>query len=128
MNRKGNPNWKKGQTVPGATPFKPGQSGNPQGYSRKKRMQDLIEAELDELAANGEHNKAKAIIKAIVDKAVDGNLQAAEMVLERTDGPVTNVIDLKATVSSYDLSKLDTKTLKSLEQILGQIAEPTESE
>ena len=74
---------------PVATRFKPGQSGNPSG--RPKRVRSLRAELLDELGEvmhvreDGsdvvELTKGRAIVKSLVQAAVDGNLRAATALL-----------------------------------------------
>ncbi len=74
---------------PVATRFKPGQSGNPSG--RPKRVPSLRAELLDELGEvmhvreGGsdvvELTKGRAIVKSLVQAAVDGNLRAATALL-----------------------------------------------
>ena len=74
---------------PLATRFKPGQSGNPSG--RPKRVRSLRAELLDELGEvmrvheGGsdavELTKGRAIVKSLVQAAVDGNLRAATTLL-----------------------------------------------
>jgi hypothetical protein len=73
---------------PVATQFKPGQSGNPSG--RPKRVKNLQAELLDELGeltriregvSELEISKARAIAKALVRAAVDGNMRAVTVLV-----------------------------------------------
>jgi hypothetical protein len=65
--------------------FKPGQSGNPAG--RPKRAPSFREELLEELreataAGNGDLiTKQRALIRTLVDSAIDGNLRAASVLV-----------------------------------------------
>ena len=74
MNRKG--------TAKNLNPFKPGESGNPNG--RPKKLPGLDELLVECLGEDG--NEAKAILKAIIKKAKQGDVRAAEMILDRYYG------------------------------------------
>lgn len=68
----------------GLKPFKPGQSGNPNG--RPKKLPEIDKLLADVLGEDGENNEAKAILKALVVKAKRGDTRAAEILLDRAYG------------------------------------------
>lgn len=63
-------------------PWKPGESGNPGGRPRKR----LIDRELEEMLSSEDSSLAKAIAKALVNRARRGDLKAIQLVAERTEG------------------------------------------
>jgi hypothetical protein len=71
------------------TPFKPGQSGNPQGRPPGSKnlstiLKELLEEEVD---IDGEKLPFKtAIIKKLIFKAHRGNLRAIQEIFDRTEG------------------------------------------
>ncbi len=72
-----------------ATKWKPGQTGNPKGYSRKQRaidhLMDLIEIEdLDELIAR----KWKEMI-------LSGDFRYMKEYLDRRDGKVKDIVEIE---------------------------------
>ena len=76
---------------PDATKFKKGQSGNPSGRPRKKPDMSIHDAVKEALAAgipvtlDGKRTKlpaVKVIGKALVNKALSGDLKAVKVVLE----------------------------------------------
>ena len=82
-----------GQTPKGAKPFKKGQSGNPKGRPRKlpaldKLMEDVLGEEKDGVTA------AEAILKKLRAMASQGNLRAAEILLDRGYGKPKQAVDL----------------------------------
>jgi hypothetical protein len=85
------------------TPFQwqKGQSGNPKGRPRK--IHSLTNLLRDELAAidpksglTYEQLLAKAIVRGGIAAAARGNDALAKVILERTEGKVPDVIDLRA--------------------------------
>ena len=61
------------------TPWKPGESGNPKG-----RPKNSVTAMLKETTPE----TSKKIAKKLTDLAVEGDLKAIDMFIDRTDGPV----------------------------------------
>lgn len=77
--------FEKGQTPIGAKPFKKGQSGNPNGRPKKlpeldKLLADVLGEEKDGVTA------AEAILKKLRQMASQGNIRAAEILLDRGYG------------------------------------------
>lgn len=68
----------------GLKPFKPGQSGNPNG--RPKKLPEIDKLLADVLGEDGENSEAKAILKALLTKAKKGDTRAAEILLDRAYG------------------------------------------
>ncbi len=66
--------------------FQKGKSGNPLG--RKPGSGSLLTKELKRVVQSNSAAKAKAFAEKLVDLAVDGNVQAAKLLLERIDGRV----------------------------------------
>jgi hypothetical protein len=66
----------------------PGQSGNPGG--RPKSFRRLFEEAADEARIGDKEGrtKAKALVDALIDRAIAGSDRAAQIVIERTDGSV----------------------------------------
>ena len=84
----GNPNWQKGV------------SGNPTGRPRTKPI-------TDEIRRLGESGAYVRIAQILVDKALDGDLKAAQEVLNRVEGKVSDRILVES--SSLDLVSLLTR-------------------
>lgn len=68
---------------PEHTRWKPGQTGNPNGYSRKRRQIDDLLALIDETAG-----AERAISKAWLKELLKGNIAHLREYLDRRDGPV----------------------------------------
>lgn len=80
-------------TPPVEHQFKPGQSGNPKGRPPKlPRLDDLLSEILGE--EKDGMTAAEAILKRIRQQAAQGNLKAAEMLLDRAYGKSTQPIEL----------------------------------
>lgn len=70
-------------------PFRPGISGNPGGRPRRR----LVDLALDEQLAADNYAKAVAIAKALIDRAISGDVQAAKLIAERTEGKPTQKVE-----------------------------------
>lgn len=80
-------------TPPVEHQFKPGQSGNPNGRPKKlPRLDDLLSdimgEEKDGITA------AEAILKRLRQMATQGNIKAAEMLLDRSYGKARQPVEL----------------------------------
>lgn len=84
--KRGNPNWKKGQSANPAKQFKPGQSGNPGGRPKKKPLTEAYERIL---LRPGE---ADRVAKAMHESACCGDVRAAIEMADRVEGKVTQPI------------------------------------
>ena len=75
--------------------FKPGQSGNPSGMHNARFMTDALKLYLlrpADLPANKPRNAAEAIAAKMVQKAVDGDNEAAKMIYDRMEGKAIQTI------------------------------------
>jgi hypothetical protein len=90
----GNPTWVKGQ------------SGNPTGRPRTKPI-------TDEIKRLGQEGAFDRIAKMLVDRALDGDLKAAQEILNRVEGKVTDRITVEA--GSVDIISLLTR--KSVQNV-----------
>ena len=68
------------------TPFKPGQSGNPNGRPKSKPFADALKAALK--AAGDDEDTLKLVAAALVTKARTGDVPAIKEIAERLDGKV----------------------------------------
>jgi uncharacterized protein DUF5681 len=127
VKRRGNPNWVKGVTPPGAKPFLPGKTGNPRGSSRKVRITPILLEILDELADKDDpksETNRHAVARALVEEAKARNVPAIKELMDRSDGKVggeepkeTTVVNLLAI-----LGQLPTGTLKELKEAFAKTA------
>jgi hypothetical protein len=67
--------------------FKPGQSGNPNGYSRSRRITDAL---LDLIA---EHKADRTLANVWLKAALQGDYRFFRELLDRTEGPVKQIIE-----------------------------------
>jgi len=68
------------------TPFKPGQSGNPNGRPKSKPFKEAIQRALAE--AGDDKASLQAVATALVGKAMLGDVPAIKEVADRLDGKV----------------------------------------
>ena len=94
---------KKPNPIPGNKPFQKGQSGNPAG---RPKLRDIKEVLTDLLSQ--EKNKQQlvdAVMTVVVNKALKGDLKAADMLLSYTYGKPTQ----KTEITGADGEKIDFK-------------------
>ena len=77
-------------------PWKKGQSGNPKGSSKGRR---LLTSAMEELIAEGLNGKdlSKALAKKAVAMALAGNFQFFNLLMERLDGKVAEQMQAEVT-------------------------------
>jgi hypothetical protein len=85
--------------IPNSKPFPKGKSGNPNGRPKKlpeldKLLADVLGEEKDGVTA------ADAILRKLRAMAAQGNIRAAEILLDRAYGKAKQSIDLNADVTS----------------------------
>lgn len=76
--------------------MKKGESGNPKGRPKKLPALDALIAEVLSDKQNG-MSAAEAILKVMRQKAIKGDLKAAEMLLNRAYGKPKESIEVKVT-------------------------------
>lgn len=69
-------------------PFKPGQSGNPDGLRVDKIWRDAIRKEMIDAEREDKPYSARKLARVLLSKAADGDIQALKEVGDRTDGKV----------------------------------------
>jgi hypothetical protein len=75
--------------------FQPGQSGNPGGRRKEKPYRDALRKALAELAADeapSPRTNLEAVIRAHVERAKGGDVQAIAHIADRLDGKVPQAI------------------------------------
>jgi uncharacterized protein DUF5681 len=94
--KRGNPNWVKGRTPPGAKPFQKGISGNPRGGSHRGRLANLLFQQLNEMVEGDpkQRTAAELVVRALIKEAIKGNVRAAEICLERVDGKMPLAVNV----------------------------------
>lgn len=78
--------------------FTKGQSGNPAG--RKPGSKSYVSRELEKIVKAGGSKVAKAIAQKLADMAVEGNVQAAKLLLERLEGRIATPEELARLATS----------------------------
>jgi hypothetical protein len=132
---------------PEIAPFrwKKGQSGNPRGRPPFLReMSDIIKhnkhftfklihdyarlsvAELIEISKNPQTTAMSACVARLYSRTIAGSPQHLKILLDRLIGPVKVDIDVKSEVSSTELSKYSSSTLKELYERIKSEAEALE--
>ena len=94
---------KKTNPIPGNKPFQKGQSGNPNGRPKLRDIKEVISDLLSQ-----EKNKQQLIdglMTVIVNKALKGDLKAADMLLSYTYGKPTQ----KTEITGADGERIDFK-------------------
>lgn len=66
--------------------FKPGQSGNPKGRPRHKSLVEILRDELAKIDGPHGETNGEQMIHRLVQHAIHGNIRAAQLVLEYTEG------------------------------------------
>lgn len=79
--------------------WKPGESGNPLGASRRQRERALFTAAL-RAAATPE--AVAAVVASLFARAQDGDNKAAEIILDRIDGPVPRDVLVSGSLTLAD--------------------------
>jgi len=97
-------------------PFKPGQSGNPGGYSKGRRQIDDIRDLIEEMGLT------RKISGVFMRKVLEGDPRFMQMFLDRHDGNPT-----EAKKDASPASELETNTRDILQEIRSPEPAPTQS-
>ena len=98
-------------------PFKPGQSGNPKGRPKKEHcIPDILRLIGEEETDATGVNKREKILRKVYDLALSGHSWAVQFIAERTEGKVS------------DKLQLDTGTEEMIIKILRSDEDPPTSE
>lgn len=75
-------------------PFEPGQSGNPHGRPKTEIcLTVLLRAALAEKDVEGKRTKARAVIDALVEQALEGKTAAIQQIFDRIDGILQPILE-----------------------------------
>lgn len=101
-----------------------GQSGNPRGRPKKKyAITDLLRKQLKKKTVKdkktGKMYPAQlAIVQKLILCALTGDIIAIRTIIDRVDGPVTQIIEAAVERKKrLDLSRLTTEELETLEKL-----------
>lgn len=95
-------------TVGNLKPFKPGQSGNPNGRPRKLPQIDKLIAEILGEDESGS-SEAQLILSALVKRAKKGDTRAAEIILERAYGKAKQPIEHSGEIKGFSIKAASDK-------------------
>ncbi|HWO01027.1 MAG TPA: DUF5681 domain-containing protein [Blastocatellia bacterium] len=87
--------------------FRPGQSGNPNGWPKGVPRVSTALAQLLRCAATEKYqvmNKADLVARALFNKAVRGDVEAIKEVMNRTEGKVKDVVEIVDEGARADLA------------------------
>ena len=107
--------------------FEPGQSGNPDGRPRSRRVNKALLGLLDAVDEKSGLTGAEAIAKVWMKEALKGNIFAIREILDRTEGKVPNLFI--GDVTHSDVSKIKEKLMAKLirhEELPEAKGEPTQ--
>lgn len=80
-------------------PWQPGQSGNPGGRPKTKKLADLLDVELSKPAGKGQQTKEQRMLQRLVGIALTGKpgnaIRAVQMILAYRYGQPTQTIELE---------------------------------
>jgi len=99
----GNPTWT------------PGRSGNPSGKSKTKLLTDALKLELVQ-----NPTQARNIAKKIIAMAEEGDLAAANIIFDRTEGKPTQAIEIDQTITNMSRDEID-RRIQELTARLGMV-------
>ncbi len=75
-------------------PWKPGESGNPTGRpSKRNALAPALRTLLGRKQLDGRTNK-QALLEALLETALSGDVQAIKLIFERVDGKVPEPIEI----------------------------------
>lgn len=75
-------------------PFEPGRSGNPKGRPKAEIcLTALLRAALAERDVEGKRTKARAVIDALVEQALEGKTAAIQQIFDRIDGLLQPILE-----------------------------------
>lgn len=99
--------------MPVGTPFKPGESGNPNGRPKSKPFTE----ELRRVAEEDDWASLKAIVKKALQKAKAGDFRYFKEIMERLDGKVLDRTDV--TTGGQPLPGLTAAEMEKLAEMRG---------
>ena len=98
-------------------PWKKGQSGNPKGRPKRKTITETIHEVLEEMyPGQGEKTNREMIARVAIKEAIKGGFPFVKEVMDRTDGRVPFVKELKEDHQHTHTHKLDIGSLSDDEQ------------
>ena len=80
------------------TPWKKGQSGNPNGRPKKDRCISDILSEQGLDVTDGKQTNLQLIVSKLYDKAKGGDLKAIDMIFDRLEGKPAQKVEVEETI------------------------------
>lgn len=121
---------RKGGNTQNLTPFKKGESGNPNGRPRKLPELDKLLAEVlgEDPSDPDAKSEAKEVLKRLIKSAKEGNVQAQIAVLDRAYGKPKQSTELTGANGgpidiSFDVNKLSTDEAAALLDLIEKAKE-----
>jgi hypothetical protein len=105
----GNPNWK------------PGVSGNIGGKSKTAWLTSALKMELSQ-----NPKRARTIANKIIELAEEGDLAAANIIFDRTEGKPTQAIEVNTTVTNLSADERRTRVLELQTKLINASASEPE--
>jgi hypothetical protein len=90
MNPKGN--------ITSLNGWKPGQSGNPAGRPKGPSLLKELLKELDQLEPGTKRKKVRAVAVTLIDRAIDGDMGAQQLVWRYVEGNPTQPVDMSGEI------------------------------
>jgi hypothetical protein len=82
--------------------FQKGESGNRSGRPKLTRLTDALRQQLAENSPDAtEETQAEVIARVLIREAIDGNVQAAREIADRTEGKPKQAIDLDMQINDW---------------------------
>jgi hypothetical protein len=100
-----------------------GISGNLKGRPKEAILTREIRAQLNDVRADGKTN-AQAIVESMIERAVKGDVRAADLIFNRVEGRVLQSVDLSVntdwmrTVEQFDISEAE--LMNEVRELLGE--------
>lgn len=95
----------KGQQPKGSTPFKPGQTGNPNGRPKKLPNLEKLLANVLGKEDDGGITEAEKILTKLSDQAKNGNVRASEIIMDRAWGKPKQFVENINTNINSDMTE-----------------------
>lgn len=104
--------------IPGGTPFKKGQSGNPNGRPKgtlnfNNRIEKMLQEAVKDKSGK-EKEMADVIVQSLIKQAAMGNMKAIEYLIDKIDGKATQRHEVESTQNI----NIDTDQMKKIAQAI----------
>ena len=76
------------------TQFRPGQSGNPSGRPKSRLISEAYRRILEEIDPKKQQSLAERVARAVINRALRGDVRAASEVADRTEGKAVQKMEV----------------------------------